>query len=66
MNRTRLLVAVTITAATFALLALPARAQCDAACGQVPEPPILAPGPCTSDASWTCYANQLFLSVVVR
>ncbi len=64
--RDRLIVAAIIAIAVIALLAMPARAQCDATCSQVPEPPILAPGPCTSTAPWTCYAWHLFMPEVAR
>ena len=39
-RRDRLTVALVIAVAVLALLALPARAQCDATCSQVPEPII--------------------------
>lgn len=46
------------------LLWLPAQAQCDASCSQVPEPEIgLA---CTDLHPWSCDANQLYLPAVSR
>jgi len=48
----------------LALLALPARAQCDATCSQVPEPPIGMA--CTSLHPWSCDSYQIYLPEVVR
>jgi len=63
-RRDRLTVALVIAVAVLALLALPARAQCDATCSQVPEPEIgLA---CTDLHPWSCDANQLYLPAVSR
>ena len=62
--RDRLKVALIIAVAVLALLALPARAQCDATCSQVPEPPIGMA--CTSLHPWSCDSYQLYLPEVMN
>ncbi len=60
----RFIVAAIIVIMAARLWILPARAQCDTACSQVPEPEIgLA---CTDLHPWSCDANQLYLPAVSR
>lgn len=63
-RRDRLKVALIIAVAVVVMLALPARAQCDATCSPVPEPIIGMA--CTDLHPWSCDSYQLYLPEVMN
>lgn len=60
----RFIVAAILIVMAALLWILPAQAQCDPSCRDIPEPEIgLA---CTDLHPWSCDANQLYLPAVSR